>query len=65
MFDFFFPFFLKFYQGKKKRKSQPDPDDASAKWNMDYLVNYVTYICVGWMAISGVPLLSHSIGLVL
>lgn len=52
-------------QGKKKRKPQPDPDDASAKWNMDYLVNYGTYICVGWMAISGVPLLSHSIGLVL
>ena len=65
MFDFVFLFFLKFYQGKKKRKPQPDPDDASAKWNMDYLVNYGTYICVGWMAISGVPLLSHSIGLVL
>jgi len=53
-------------KGKKRRqKSQPDPDDASTKWNMDYLVYYPTYVCVGWMAISGVPLLSHSIGLML
>ena len=58
--------FLCLCKGKKRRqKSQPDPDDASTKWNMDYLVYYPTYICVGWMAISGVPLLSHSIGLML
>ena len=53
------------FKGKKRRKSQPDSDDASTKWNMDYLVNYGTYVCVGWMAISGVPLLSYSIGLML
>lgn len=52
-------------KGKKGRKSQPDGDDASAKWHMQYLVNYGTYICVGWMGISGAPLLCHIVGLTL
>lgn len=54
-----------FYKGKKQsKKSQPDSEDGNPKWNMEYVINYVTYLCVGWVAISGVPLLCHSVGLV-
>ena len=61
LFNFFF-----LTQGKKRsKKSQPDSEDSNPKWNMVYVVNYVTYLCVGWVAISGVPLLCHSVGLVL
>ncbi|KAJ7392986.1 hypothetical protein OS493_008232 [Desmophyllum pertusum] len=53
-------------RGKKRsRKSQPDSENGSKKWNMDYVVNYVTYICLGWMATSGVPFICHSVGLIL
>lgn len=52
-------------KGKQRRKSKADADCSRAKWQTAYLVNYGTYICVGWMAISGAPLLCHSIGLVL
>lgn len=56
-----------FYKGGKKRsqKSQPDTEDGSQKYNLIFVINYVSYVCVGWVGISGVPLLCHSIGLVL
>ena len=59
--------FFIFIQQRKKRgkKSQPDMEDGSPKYNLLFVVNYVSYVCVGWVAISGVPLLCHSIGLVL
>lgn len=50
---------------KRGKKSQPDIEDGSPKYNLLFVVNYVSYVCVGWVAISGVPLLCHSIGLVL
>ena len=48
---------------KHPRKSRSQSGANKRKWNVGYPVKYVSYMSVGWMAISGAPLLFHSLGL--